>query len=166
MIYQSICCFKKSPNNNHTEEENLRSRHDQFIKDLKKFSKEIDVINLISSIKELKYSVNDIYSEIKKIKSQETIEPQAVDNSLNGNVTKKMKLESSDFDPLQFQVTKKNSINRRPKVNGLNKLNSSAKNSIVKRPEGEIKEEKSEENFDSEIASDCSKVNIYGSILF
>ena len=75
LFYQSVCCFKTKPSNDLTEEESLGSRHDQFMRDLDKFCKEIDVINLISNIKDLKYAVNDIYTEIEKMKSQETTEP-------------------------------------------------------------------------------------------
>ena len=159
LFYQTICCFKTKPSNDLTEEESLGSRHDQFIKDLDKFSKEIDVINLISNVKDLKYAVNDIYSEIEKMKSQETVEPQTDKDSFNGVVAKKMKLKSSAFDPVQLQAIQKDSINFKSQINDPNKFKSSVNESIIEKPEEIVKDEKQEENYHSEVASDLNNVN-------
>ena len=166
LFYQSICCFKTKSSNDLTEEESLGSRHDQFMKDLDKFSKEIDVINLISNVKDLKYAVNDIYSEIEKMKSQETAEPQTDKGSFNGVVTKKMKLKSSEFDPVQLQAIQKDSIDFRPQVNDQNKFKSSVNESIIEKSEEIVNDEKPEENYHSEVASDLNNVNFSFRIKF
>ena len=158
LFYQSVCCFKTKPSNDLTEEESLGSRHDQFMRDLDKFCKEIDVINLISNIKDLKYAVNDIYTEIEKMKSQETTEPQTDKDSLSSVVARKMKLKSSEFDPVQMQAIQNDSINVKPTVNNQNKLKSSVNESIVEKSEEIAKDEKAEESFNFEIASDLNNV--------
>ena len=166
LFYQSVCCFKTKPSNDLTEEESLGSRHDQFMRDLDKFCREIDVINLISNIKDLKYAVNDIYAEIEKIKSQETTQPQTDKDSLSSVVARKMKLKSSEFDPVQIQAIQKDSINVKPTANYQNKLKSSVNESIVEKPEEIAKDEKAEESFNFEIVSDLNNVKFNSSSKF
>ena len=77
LLYQSICCFKSKSKNENSVEVSLGKRHEKYTKDLDKFYSEIDVFNLIFTIKHLKFLVNNIYSEIKNQRLQQSIESQA-----------------------------------------------------------------------------------------
>ena len=115
LFYQFICCFKTKPNNGSTLEDSLDSRHNQFMRDLENFNKEIDAINLISTIKNLKHTANDIYTEIERLKGLEIDEPQTIKN-LSSGITREMKklqtsqLESAIKKPSQINEIAKNSI--------------------------------------------------------
>ena len=57
LFYQSICCLKSISTTENTSEQSLESRYDQFKRDLSKFNKEIDLINIVSNIKNLKHAI-------------------------------------------------------------------------------------------------------------
>ena len=88
LFYYSICCFKTKPNKDSSSEDNLESRYDQFLKDLDKFYKETDVINMISNIKHLKLAINKIYSEVKSWNSQKLNDP-SIDKKLSNSIASK-----------------------------------------------------------------------------
>ena len=50
-----------------SEGNKLKERNTAFTKDVERFFKQIDAINMSMAIKELKYMVNDIFAEIKRI---------------------------------------------------------------------------------------------------
>ena len=139
LFYQSICCFKTKPGNMQTSEESLGTRHDQFLKDLDRFKKEIDVISLISNIKDLKHAVNDAYTEIEKVKNQQSSDPQSEKESTNAVSTNKLDIRSSLFDPSQLKYSFNEPVAKKP-----------IENAIYEKPD---------ESVDFEIVSDMNKVS-------
>ena len=146
LLYQSICCFKTKPNNVSTLEDNLGTRHNQFIRDMEKFNKDIDAINLISTIKNLKHKANDLYAEIQKLKNQKATEPQT-DKDSSKDTTKKNKLNSSQFELVQQKPSLNDQIIDKPKESKIDE----------KSEENKINE-KLEDSFNFEAASDLNNV--------
>ena len=137
LLYQSICCFKTKPSKLNTSDDNLESRHSQFMRDMEKFNKEIDAINLISTVKNLKHIANDIYAEVERLKNPEVTKPRTDNESFKGT-TKKNKLNSSQFELIQQQP--------------------SPDDQIVDKPEESKINEKPEDSFNFEASSDLNNV--------
>ena len=117
LFYQSTCCFKTKFSQEQTLKENFGSRHNQFLRDLDEFNKEIDAINLITSIKDLKHAVIDIYHEIGRLQTQETAEPQIDKNRFKDVTMNKMKTKYSHLDSIRLKSGTNTSNLRRPEEN-------------------------------------------------
>ena len=71
-----LLCKSKS-----SEPNKFRERNASFEKDIERLYKQTDVVDMSMAIKELKYMVNDLYVEIKRIKPLEVNERLAQEAS-------------------------------------------------------------------------------------
>ena len=70
LLYQSFWWCKSRSNNPLETEESLSWRYSQFWNDFDRLNKEIDIVNIVTTVKDLKYATNDIVIEIENLKSK------------------------------------------------------------------------------------------------
>ena len=75
-MFSCLMCESSSSEGN-----KFKERNTAFTKDVEKFFKQIDVINMLMAIKELKYMVNDIFAEIKRINQHRNNQSLQQENS-------------------------------------------------------------------------------------
>ena len=170
LFYQFVRCSKSQSDIEDSSNDSFSSRYDQFTKDLNKFFKETDVINMISNIKHLKFIVNKIYSEIQILKSPQHNEHH-IDKNMKSAVSRKIetknpklnssyKLKHSNNDSNQIipkvdHSTKLKSVIREP-----SQFRSGLNNPPVKNPIEDKIDQKPEESFDFEAISDLNIVSL------